>query len=70
MYVTTKELKTMAIRINSQNVKQAIGIQGTFIMEKNLQKVRFLAKNHSHFGNLCVHFEHLLGWECTYVCHH
>ena len=68
-YATTKEMKTMAIRINSRNIKQTIGIQVTFITEKKLQKELLLAKKHCLLADLCVHFELLLGWECTYVCH-
>ena len=59
----------MAFRINSRNVKQASGIQMTFIMEKKLQKVHFLAKKHCLLSDLSAYFELLLGWECTYVCH-
>ena len=50
-------------------MKQAIGIQVTFIAGKKLQKEHFLAKKHCLLGDLCVHFEPLLGWECAYVCH-
>ena len=53
----------MAIRLNSRNIKQAFGIQVTFIMEKKLQKVHFLAKKHCLLGELWVHFEPLLGWQ-------
>ena len=44
-YTTTEELKKMAFRINSWNIKQAIDIQVTFLMEKKLQKLHFLSKN-------------------------
>ena len=54
-HATTKELKKMAFRINSWNIKQVIGIQVTFITEKKLQKEHFLAKRHCLLGNLCVH---------------
>ena len=60
-YATTKELKKMTFRMNSRNIKQAIGIQMTFISEKKLQKEHFLAEEHCLFGNLCVHFEPLSG---------
>ena len=59
----------MAFRINSQHTKQTIGMQVTFITEQNLQKKHFFAKKHCLLGDLCVHFEPLLGWGCTYVCH-
>ena len=52
----------MAFRINSRNIKQAIGIQVTFIMEKKLQKEHFLSEKHCLLGDLYVHFEPLLGW--------
>ena len=64
-YATNKEMKTMAFRINSRNIKQAISMQVTLITENNLQKEHFLAKKHCLLGDLCVHFELLLGWECT-----
>ena len=64
-YATAKELKEMAFRTNNRNIKQAFGIQVTFIMEKKLQKVYFLVKRNCLLGDLCVHFEPLLGWECT-----
>ena len=59
----------MTFRINSRNIRQAIGIQVTFITERKLQKEQFLAKKHCLLGNLCVHFEPLLERECTYVYH-
>ena len=68
-YATTQELKKMAFRINSRNLKQAIDIQVTFITEKKLQKEHFLAKKHCLLGDLCVYVEPLLRWKCTYVCH-
>ena len=69
MYVTAKKLKKKAFRINSQNIKQAIGIQVTIITEIRLQKKHFLAKKHSLLVNLGVHFESLLGSEYVYICH-
>ena len=55
----------MAFRINSRDIKEAFCIQVTFIMQKKLQKVHFLAKKHCLLGKLYVHFEFLLGWQCT-----
>ena len=43
-HATTKELKKMAFKINSQNIKQNIGIQVIFISEIKPQLERFLAK--------------------------
>ena len=43
-HATTKRLKKMAFRTNSQNIKQAFGIQVIFISEIKPQKERFLAK--------------------------
>ena len=40
-YVTIKKLKKKALTINSQNIKQAIGIQMTFILEIKLKKTFF-----------------------------
>ena len=37
-------------------------------MEINLQKQKFLGKYDCFSADLCVHFEPLLGWQCTYVC--
>ena len=58
----------MAFRINSRHTKQTIGIQVTFMTKQNLQKEQFLAKKYCLLGDLCVHFEPLLQWECTYIC--
>ena len=54
----TKELKKMAFKISNQNIKQ-----------NKPRLERFLAKYDGFFGDLCVHFEPLLGCECAYVCH-
>ena len=43
-YATTKEVKTMKFRINSQNIEQTFGIQETLITEIKPQKERFLPK--------------------------
>ena len=56
MYATTKEMKTMAFRINSRNIKQASGTQVTFITEKKLQKEHFLAKQTLSFRRLMCPF--------------
>ena len=68
-YATSEEIKMMAFRVNSRNIKQGIGIEVTFIMETKLQKEHFLPEKYCLSGDLCVHFESLLGWKCTYVCH-
>ena len=60
-YAPTKELKKKAFKINSRNITQAIGIQVTFMTEKELQKEQFLAKKHCLLGDLYVHFEPLFG---------
>ena len=57
-YATTKELKKKAFTINSQNLKQAIGIQVTFILETKLKKI-FLAK-YNHF--LAADVSYLSPW--------
>ena len=70
-YSTTKEMKTMAFRVYSQNIEQAFGIQVTFIREIKLQKEHFLAKKNkknSLFGDFCFHFKLLLGWKCADIC--
>ena len=59
----------MEFRINNQNIKQKFGIQVTFISEIKPQKEPFLAKYDCFFGDLWVHFEYLLGWECACICH-
>ena len=68
-YATTKEPEKKTFKTNSRNGKQSIGIEVTFIIEKKFQKIHFLAKIPCLLGDLCVHFETLLGWECTYLCH-
>ena len=68
-YATTKKLKKIPFRINSQNIKQRVFTRVTFISEIKPQKKGFLAKYVRFFRDLCVHFEHLLGLEYAYVCH-
>ena len=68
-YATTKELKKMEFKINSQKIKQIVGIQVIFISEVKPRLERFLAKYDRFFRDLCVHFEPLLGWEYAYVYH-
>ena len=46
------EKKTFTV--NSQNVKQAIGIQVTFISENKFQKDHFLTKYDCLYGDFCV----------------
>ena len=53
--------------MNSQNKNIAISV--TFISESKFKKKIFFSKIAFFFKNLYVHFESLLGWECTYVCH-
>ena len=65
-YVKTWELKQKPFTVNSENIKQAIAIQVTFILENKLQKEHFLVKNTNFFCELCVNFESPLGWECAY----
>ena len=62
-------MKMMTFRINSQNIEQAFGIKVTCITEIKPQREPFLAKKSSLFGDFCVYFEPLLGWESAYVCH-
>ena len=49
-YATIKELKKDAFMVKTQNRKQAIGIQASFIAEVKLQKVHFLAKYNYFFS--------------------
>ena len=67
-YATTKKLKIMAFKINSQKIKQKFGIQVIFISEIKPRLERFLAKYECFFRDLCAHFEPLLGWEYAYAC--
>ena len=56
MYATTtKEVKTMTFRINSQNIEQAFGIQVTFITEIKPQK-NFFFNIRLFFGRLICLF--------------
>ena len=68
-HATAEELEKMAFMVNTQNIKQKFVIQVTLISDIKPQKQRFLAKYDCFFGDLCVHFQPLLGWECVYVCH-
>ena len=45
-YVTNQELKKKALTVTRQNMKQAISIQLTFILEIKLQKEHFLGTYH------------------------
>ena len=40
-----------------------------FVLEIKLERYICLAKYECYFGDLCVHFEPLLGWESAHVCH-
>ena len=40
-----------------------------FVFQIKLKRYIYFAKYDCCFGNSCVHFEPLLGWECAYVCH-
>ena len=69
-YSTTLELKKKELIVSRDNIKQASAIQVTFISEKKLQKQSFFSKyDHMYTSYRCVHFEHLLGWECANSCH-
>ena len=60
-----KEVKKKVYTINSQNKKQAIGIQVTFILENKLQKNIILPKYGHFFSYWFVHFVPLLRWKCA-----
>ena len=68
-YTTTKKLKNIPFKIISQTIKQKFGIQLIFISEIKPRLNRFLVKCDCFFGDLWVHLEPLLRWECAYVCH-
>ena len=55
-YATTQELKEKILTVKSHNKKQAIEIQVTFIIEKKLQKVHFLAKKTLSFMQIMCPF--------------
>ena len=55
-YATTKELKKKVFKINGRNIKQAIDVEVTFMMEKELQKEHFLAKKTLPFRQLMCPF--------------
>ena len=57
--------KKKAFTVDSQNIKKSFCTQVIFIMEDKFQKKYFSAKKHYFFGDLCVHFQILLGWECV-----
>ena len=58
----------MVFKINSRDMKQKFGIQVIFISKIKPGIERFLPEYDCFFGDLCVHFQPLLGWECAYVC--
>ena len=64
-----QELKKKPFTVNIQNIKQAFGIQVTFILENKPQIEHILANYDCFLDNLCVHFEPLLAWGCVDVCH-
>ena len=53
--------------LNSENIKQAIGIQLIFILETKLQKELFLAKYDSFYSCCFLYFEPVLRWEFGHV---
>ena len=70
-YATTKEMKNkMHLQEVAKKKNQESGIQVASISDIKPQKQRFLAKYDCFFGDMCVRFQSLLGWECVYVCHH
>ena len=44
-------------------------MQVNFVFEIKLKRYICFAKCDYYFGDLFVHFEPLLGWECAYVCY-
>ena len=46
----------MAFAVNSQNIKQTMGIQVTFISEKSFKENSFYQNMTVPFIDLCVHF--------------
>ena len=50
MYAMIKELKGKAFRVKSRNVKEAIGVQVTFISENKHQKEQFFYQNKTTFS--------------------
>ena len=63
-----KNKKKNAFKAKRKSIKQTVDIQVTFISEIKVQSEHFLAKFDCVLGNLCIHFEPVLGWECGYVC--
>ena len=68
MYASIKEMKRKAFRVKIRNIKEAIGIQVTFISENKHQKEHFVQNNTISVSKLYVHFQPLLGWESANVC--
>ena len=70
MYIRIPRLRTekKAFTVNRKNIKQKIAIKMTFILEVSFKSI-FLSK-YDHFSICwCMYFEHILGWECAYLCH-
>ena len=63
-YATTYKLRRKAFTVNSQNIKQAYGIQLSFVLEINLQKEEFIEKCHASI------FEPFLEWDCVQAWHY
>ena len=63
-YAATKELKSKALTVNSQNIRYVIAIQ----VKKSFKNNIFFVKYNCFFGDLWVHFEPLLGWEYAHIC--
>ena len=68
MYATIKELKRKAFRVKNRNIKEAIGVQVTFISENKHQKAHFAQNKTIFVSKLYDHFQPLLGWESANVC--
>ena len=59
-----------AFAVNSQNIKQEMGIQVTFISVKKFQKEQFSAKYDCFSHQLMCPSWVQLGWACAHVLHH
>ena len=53
--------------VNNQNINSQ-HTSDIYLEKKTLKKKHFSAKYDCFFGDISVHFEPLLGWECAYIC--
>ena len=71
IYICMPQVKNQKARnyISKGIIKQENGIELTFTLELNMQKKHFSEEDQQFFSKWNVHYQPLLGWESTCICH-